>query len=233
MLNFRKQGLRGVASFLVILTHIARAWDRELFYTSDWIPEENRPSDTPRLLQIPIFRIPWQGRIGVPIFAFLTGFVCSLKPLKLARQGNHSGAFQAVAKSAFRRPPRLMLPATIALLCAWTVAQFGGFTVATRVDSDWVRYASPKLEPTFAGEFWRLFRAFRTTWTTGYMDYDDHQWAMLPLLKGAFIVFITLFASLQMKLRYRLIIYATMYGYFHQHRAVDSGELPYVLLSSI
>src|SRR4051812_4233029 len=103
------EGLRGIASVMVVMTHVARAFDYALFF-----PRDN-PDAPPRFLQYPIIRVPTQGRIGVPIFAFLTGFVCALKPLKLGRNRHQQGeALMAVAKSAFRRPPRLVLPAAIA-----------------------------------------------------------------------------------------------------------------------
>ena len=201
-----------------MLTHLARAWDYDLF-----APRDNEQA-TPRILQWPVFRIPWQGRIGVTIFAFLTGYVCALKPLKQSRAGNKNGAFSTIAKSAFRRPPRLIFPATIAMIISWTIAQFGGFIVANRSDCWWCRYASPELEPTLYDEVIRLFKNFLTTWTTGYMAYDDHQWALLPLLLGSMLVYILLFATMYCKFRYRFLIYVGMILYFHQDNYKDTGK---------
>ncbi|EZG18142.1 hypothetical protein A7C99_4580 [Trichophyton rubrum] len=202
-------GLRGIASFLVILTHLARAWDYELFSAG---PAEG----TPRLLQQPVLRIPWQGRIGVTIFAFLTGYVCALKPLRLSGSGNYNASFSSIAKSAFRRPPRLILPATIALLFAWTVAQFGAFKVATRSDVDWFRAASVKVDPSWLKEISRLFFTILSTWTIGRNDYDDHQWALRPLLLASMLVYILLVATMYVKYHFRLAIYVVMILYFHQ-----------------
>lgn len=209
--------MRGIASFLVVLTHLARAWDYDLFSPRD------TEDATPRILQWPILRIPWQGRLGVTIFAFLTGYVCALKPLKLSRAGDTSAAFTTIAKSAFRRPPRLIFPATIALLISWTVAQFGGFVVANRSDSWWCRYAAPELEDSLWKEILRLGENFLSTWTTGYMAYDDHQWALLPLLKASMLVFILLVATMFMRFRYRVAVYIGMLLYYHQDAAKDTG----------
>lgn len=211
------KGLRGIASFLVLLTHLSRAFDYELFNTRT---SENGPI---RLLQQPILRLPWQGRLGVTIFAFLTGYVCALKPLKLARAGQHYAAFSAIAKSAFRRPARLILPAAIAMMLAWFVAQFGAFTVAQRCDSDWLRDASPTVGDSLGGEVIRLWRVFLATWTNGHMDYDDHQWALLPLLKGSMIVYVTLVATMYVQFRYRALVYIGMYMYFWQNPAPETG----------
>ncbi|PWY79608.1 hypothetical protein BO70DRAFT_429815 [Aspergillus heteromorphus CBS 117.55] len=209
-------GLRGIASFLVVLTHLARAWDYDLFSPRD---NEDVP---PRVLQWPVLRIPWQGRIGVTIFAFLTGYVCALKPLKLARAGEYLGAFKAIAKSAFRRPPRLILPATIALLISWTMAQFGAFVVANRSDCWWCRYAAPDLEDSLSKEVVRLGENFLSTWTTGYMAYDDHQWALLPLLKASMLVYILVSATMYVRFRWRVVVYFLLIAYFHQDASKDT-----------
>ncbi|KAL4965435.1 uncharacterized protein BDV14DRAFT_199841 [Aspergillus stella-maris] len=130
-----KVGLRGVASFLIVHTHLARIWDMDLFSPRD------TEDAAPRFLQLPIFRIPWQGCLGVTIFAFMTGHVCALRPVKLSRNGNMLGAFTAVGKSAFRRPPRLILPATLALIISWAMAQRGALIAVKHSDCWWCRYA--------------------------------------------------------------------------------------------
>ncbi|CAG8010277.1 unnamed protein product [Penicillium nalgiovense] len=209
-------GLRGIASFLVILTHLARAWDYDLFAPRD---AADKP---PRILQWPILRVPWQGRLGVTIFAFLTGYVCALKPLKQSRNGDLLGSFTSVAKSAFRRPPRLIFPATIALVISWILAQFGAFVVANRSDCGWCRYAAVDLRDTLWQEILRLFETFLSVWTDGYMAYDDHQWALLPLLKAAMLVYVMVIATMYVRFRWRLVIYMGMYLYFHQDPAKDT-----------
>lgn len=199
------------------MTHLARAWDYSLFAPRD------RESATPRILQWPILRIPWQGRIGVTIFAFLTGYVCALKPIKQSRNGDHLGSFTSIAKSAFRRPPRLIFPATIAMIISWIMAQCGAFVVANRSDCWWCRYASPELEDSLWKEVVRLGKNFLGVWTTGYMAYDDHQWALLPLLRTSMLVYIMLCATMFVRFRWRLVIYLGMFLYFHQNGAKDVG----------
>lgn len=212
------QGLRGIASFLVVLTHLARAWDYDLFS-----PRDDEDADA-RILQWPVLRVPWQGRIGVTIFAFLTGYVCALKPMKQSRGGDILGSFTSVAKSAFRRPPRLILPATIALCISWAMAQMGAFVVANRSDCWWCRYAAPDLEDTWGREIMRLWENFWSTWTTGYMAYDDHQWALLPLLKASMLVYILLCSTMFVRFGWRLAIYGVMLSYFHLSPTKDTGR---------
>ncbi|KAJ6155421.1 hypothetical protein N7470_005987 [Penicillium chermesinum] len=162
------------------------------------------------------------GRIGVTIFAFLTGYVCALKPLKLSRNGDKLGSFTTVAQSAFRRPPRLILPATIALIISWTLAQFGAFVVANRSDCWWCRYAAPEVEDSIWKEIVRLGGNFLTTWTTGYMAYDDHQWTLLPLLLASMLVYLVLVATMYVRFRYRMLVYVGLILYFHQDAAKNT-----------
>ncbi|KAH8689035.1 acyltransferase family-domain-containing protein [Talaromyces proteolyticus] len=212
-------GLRGIASIMVVMTHLARSYDYDLFS-----PRDN-PDVPPRLLQQIVLRIPWQGRLGVTIFAFLTGYVCALKPMKLARAGNTNAAFTTIAKSAFRRPPRLMLPATFAMCISWMLAQFGAYTVGNRCDSSWTRDASPDIEDSLYKEIIRLFNAFLIAWTnTDYrihMVYDEHQWALLPLLKCSMLIFIVCFATALCKYRWRFFICVMLVLYFHQDFKLD------------
>ncbi|TGO81169.1 hypothetical protein BPOR_1302g00010 [Botrytis porri] len=88
-------GLRGIASLLVVATHIARAFDPDLFLAS------SGEGIRPRLLQLPILRILPQGRIGVTIFSLVTGYVCALKPIRQCRAGNPTACFNTISRSAF------------------------------------------------------------------------------------------------------------------------------------
>ncbi|KAL2017515.1 hypothetical protein VTK56DRAFT_2007 [Thermocarpiscus australiensis] len=202
------EGLRGVTSALVICTHVARALDFPLFWPAD---SQNAP---PRLLQLPYLRIPFQGRIGVPIFAFLTGFVCAYKPLKLAyQQGNAPAALKSVARSAFRRPPRLVLPALIATFISFVLSCLGAYKAANRCDSFWVRFDAPDPLP-FRKNVQRLFMTSLTTWTNTENIFDRHQWAMRPLLIGAFQVYIVLAATIGMRFKYRMLVHTLLIAYW-------------------
>ncbi len=204
----------------MLTTHIARAWDFPLFWPADEL------GMVPRLLQMPIIRVPFQGRVGVPIFAFLTGFVCAYKPLKLAyAQGNQSGALMAIAKSAFRRPPRLVLPAVVATLISFVLTCFGAYRTANRCDSFWVRFDAPDPVSSFGEEVQRLFHTLLTTWTNTENVYDRHQWAMRPLLVGAFQVYITLAATVGMRFGYRIVVHVLLILYWLMNEGVLTGRL--------
>jgi len=148
------------------------------------------------------------------MFAFLTGYVCAIKPLRQAKSGHVPAALETLGKSAFRRPPRLILPATIALLIAWFFAQLGAFEVAHRSDSDYFRHSTPKNIGSLNQEIPRLIRNFQTSWSGANNEYDDHQWALLPLLQGAFLIYVLLFATIFMKFRMRLFTCVVLYIWY-------------------
>ena len=211
------QGVRGVASFWVVVTHLCRAWDYSL-----WSPRDNENA-TPQLLQLPFLRLPWQGRIGVTMFAFLTGYVCAIKPLRQAKSGNIPAALETLGKSAVRRPPRLIMPATIALVLAWFFAQIGAFEVAHRSDSHWLRRSVPTNIGGLDAEIPRLIRNFQRSWSGANNEYDDHQWALLPLLQGAFLIYVLLFATVFMKFRMRLFTCVTLFFWYWMRTSPEKG----------
>jgi hypothetical protein len=161
----------------------------------------------------------------VPIFAFLTGFVCAYKPLRLAyQQGNIPASLLSVARSAFRRPPRLVLPAIVATLISFMLSLLGAYKTSAHCDSFWVRFDTP--DPNVHGfrrHIARLFRSLLTTWTNTENVYDRHQWAMRPLLIGAFQVYLTLAATIGMRFKYRIMVHVLLLSYWLVNTAALTG----------
>ena len=207
-----------MASFTVVCTHITRAFDDKLFFAAD---DQGIP---PRLLQYPFVRLIFQGNIGVAVFALLTGYVCALKPLRQARQGNQEAALSTIAKGAFRRIPRLVLPASIALIIAWALAQFGAFTAASRSDSEWLRISTGISSLDLFTELHRLWLNLLATWTGERTEYDDHQWTLLPLLNGSLLSFLLVAALIYTKFEYRMAVYVAFMGYWWQNPHPDTGK---------
>lgn len=56
------------------------------------------------------------------------------------------------------------------------------------------------------------------------MAYDDHQWALLPLLCSSMLVFLVLSATMFVQFRYRVVVYIGMLLYFHQNAGKDIGK---------
>ncbi len=199
------QGLRGLASVLVVTAHICRSLVPHLLSPamSDKLP--------PTLFQLPFIRCLVMGRASVAAFALLAGYVNSLKPIKLSRAGNADAALSSVAKSSFRRTGRFMIPAIIATFCSWLVCQFGGYNIAYAADSGWIRDTSPAASDSFALAFYDLFKSLGTTWLDGFNAYDRIQWTLTYLLKGSMMTYLTLFATVYVKPKWRMFIVAGLY----------------------
>lgn len=201
------QGLRGIASVLVVTAHICRSLVPHLLSPamSDKLP--------PTLFQLPFFRCLVMGRASVSAFALLAGYVNSLKPIKLSRAGNADAALSGIAKSSFRRTGRFMIPAVIATVCSWLVCQFGGYNVAHAANSDWIRDTSPVPSPSFAAAFYDLFQNLGTTWLDGFNAYDRIQWTLTYLLKGSMMTYLTLLATVFVKPKWRIFICMGLYWF--------------------
>ena len=159
------------------------------------------------------------------MFAFLTGYVCAIKPLRQIKSGNTPGALTTLAKSAFRRPLRLLLPATLSLMASWVIAQMGGFQTATLCDSEWIRSSTVKVLPTIEQEIWRFPHEWRKMWLAPGPDpaYDEHTWALEPLLRGAMMVYIILAATAFMRTSARLITFFVLWAWYWTSHAWKAG----------
>ena len=114
------QGVRGIACILVVLMHV---------FNTFYYPEDS--FDVPHWIwNLPAFRLLLHGgNLAVTIFFVISGYVCSIKPLKLARQGRSEEARKTIASSAFRRILRLGAPATVATIISCLVEILGGYNL--------------------------------------------------------------------------------------------------------
>lgn len=151
------------------------------------------------------------GRASVAVFAIVTGYVNSLSPLKKSRAGNADAALAGVAKSAFRRTGRFVIPAIVATILSWLMCQFGAYKVAMVADSMWIRDTSPTPSASFALAFYDLFKNLGTTWIDGFNTYDRIQWTLTYLLKGSMMTYLTLFATVYVKPKWRMLIIACLF----------------------
>lgn len=193
----------------MVTTHIARAFDEELFKST------SAEGASPRIFQYPILRIIIQGRIGVAIFSLVTGYVCALKPIRQCHAKTPEAALVSIAKSASRRIPRLILPTTLATTIIWLLCQFGVFQVANRTDRWWLRDTSPNMIPYFGNALQSLVMDSITTWTRSWNAYDVNQWTLQPLLKGSMLVYMMVAATVFVKARYRMMIALILYFYYY------------------
>lgn len=164
------------------------------------------------LMQRPIFRLVGQGAAWVALFFILSGFVNSLKPVKLARAGSIEPALSNLAVSSFRRSFRLVLPATAATILSWLITQFGAYETAQKSDAYWLYTTSPNPSSSWVAAVDDLLRAIRTTWMYNPDNpYDQPQWALLYLLQGSMFVFTALLATINLTPRWRVFTMIFLY----------------------
>lgn len=165
------------------------------------------------LTQRPIFRLVGQGAAWVALFIILSGFVNSLKPIKLARGGNIDPALSNLAVSSFRRSFRLVLPATAATIISWFITQFGAYETAKKSNAYWLYTTSPDPSSSWGTAVEDLLHAIRTTWTYNPDNpYDQPQWALLYLLQGSMFVFTALLVTINLTPRWR--VWTIIFLYF-------------------
>jgi peptidoglycan/LPS O-acetylase OafA/YrhL len=130
-------------------------------FASLWWPSHD--FDRPHhLFTLPIVRLVFQGgSLAVPIFFVMSGYLCSLKPLKLARAGKAEEVRTAVTKSAFRRLFRLMGPATFATVVSWILDRLGAYNIARSIPGN--RFSLP-VPPDFRGSLKELITSFVITY---------------------------------------------------------------------
>ena len=175
-----------------------------------------RPADgedvASSLMQWPIFRLVGQGPAWVALFFILSGFVNALKPITLAKSGNIEAALFNLAISSFRRPFRLILPATAATFISWFVTQIGAYETAKNSDAYWLHVTSPSPSKTWGRAVEDLFSAIRTTWLYAPSNpYDQPQWALIYLLQGSLFVFALLLLTVNLTPRFRVLAIVVCY----------------------
>lgn len=91
-------------------------------------------------------------------------------------------------------------------------------------DSFWVRYDAPIREAHWGLEVKRFVRTLLTTWTDRDNPYDRHQWAMLPLLMGAFQVYLVVLCTMGSRFRWRMGVHLLLLGYWWLNQEPFAGK---------
>lgn len=201
------QGLRAVASILVVNAHVSRSVAPILLSPA----YEN--GDT-MFWQLPFIRNIFMGRPSIAVFVIVSGYVNSLRTIRLTREGQADIALPLVAKTTFRRTGRFVLPAVAITTLTWLLCQLGGFRLAEIIEWAWIRDTSPLQSTDTLTSFYDLFMALGKTWTDGLNLYDPVQWTLVFLLRGSMLVYLTLFGTAYVRPKYRYGLYMLMYSYY-------------------
>jgi len=112
----------------------------------------------PYLFQLPILRLLLEGGyMSVCIFFIMSGYVCSIKPLKLATTAGPDETRKSIASSVVRRLLRLAGPASIATVISATLSYLGAFNLARSLPGGWLSGHSSGPVPGFVPHLRLLF----------------------------------------------------------------------------
>lgn len=160
----------------------------------------------PLLLQLPFLRVLIQGRIGVVIFCFVAGYVCALKPIKLFQQNLHHQAYEGMTKSAIRRIPCLVLPVSIIIVLSGIACQLGAYEIAKHSDGYGLDVTSPDRRDNIFAAINAIVCDLVNVWAKHRSEYGSELWTMMPILKGAYWVYVFLVATAHVQQRWRMVI---------------------------
>ncbi len=162
---------------------------------------------------LPFLRLPAIGQAWVAVFLTLTGYVVALKPIGQARAGEIPKALFGLTSATLKRPARLILPTTVATVWIWIMTQLGAFKMGKASGVAGVHDTSPLPSDSFGRAVQNLGYNLFTTWSSSENYYDHHQWAMMYILLGSMMVFLTLFATIRCSPLIRVTIFIGLYAF--------------------
>lgn len=209
-------GLRGVASLMVVIHHSSVLWYPEL--SAGW----GSSPDNYHFVQLPIIRIFYAaGSAMVAIFFIVSGFSLSYKSLGLIRAGRFPGLLDSLSSSVFRRQLRLLLPpaaTTFVSMIATYVGWYGagpGSREPPRYESFWQNLVSWTRSVVELGDPFRP-----NVYPGGYNPtYDTNLWTIPVELHGSMVIFITVLgiSKLHGRARLGLLVSIVLYLLYYVH----------------
>ncbi|KAF7899129.1 uncharacterized protein EAF01_008342 [Botrytis porri] len=188
-------GLRGVASLIVFFCHFTEG------NVQFMIPSYGLPIGDPvpsSFMQLPFLRVLYSGRPMVHIFFVISGFVLSLKPLKLARAHNYADLQTTLSSSVFRRGMRLFLPTTastfmVMIFIRMRLVRIDGFETISQQFMDWLH------------AIWTI--AYSWDWDKiWWPKYDVHVWTIPIEMAQSMFLFVTITGLARCKVWIRLFM---------------------------
>lgn len=173
------EGLRGAASFCVVLHHLACALFPALIFGAQAATDHGWDR---WLHDQPLLGVPFQGNFMVCTFFVLSGYVLGYKYI-------HTGDRSYLWSGLARRYPRLMIPAVASCVLAWAVLSLGlfGNVRAARITGSsmwlatWWTYPANLLRAVHEGAV--------SAFTDGPVAYNSALWTMWNELLGSLLVY--------------------------------------------
>jgi peptidoglycan/LPS O-acetylase OafA/YrhL len=192
------EGLRGLACLLAVLSHFVVAFFPALYWGDT--PIAHYPQFEMFVVNSPL-NLFYSGKIAVPTFFILSGFVLSYKFFLHADK-------KIAVSGMLKRYIRLCLPVFCSMLILYlflSLKLFFNDEIASYTKSEWLQVVFTAGIPTFKDI---IKQTFFTTFFTGGTVYDHVLWTMCYELYGSFLVFI--FLLVLGANRYRYIAYGLL-----------------------
>ncbi|CAN9214679.1 unnamed protein product [Alternaria alternata] len=202
-------GLRGFAAFLVYLHH-NQLWSHggkgNLVFENSFGYEGRYYSAA-----FPFVRLFFSGgHFAVAIFFVISGYVLSLKSLRLIQEGKPSSASETVGSALFRRWLRLYIPVIIVTF-AWT-----SFRHWSKLSLDMHEMKSTFREDVIV--WYQTFKNYSFVFSTNIYEfteaYHPHTWSIPIEFKGSIVVYTTLSALSRCTRNARLWCEVALITYF-------------------
>lgn len=224
-------GLRGIACFCVFNFHFLFTYTPKPLYGYGMVKEDDDNwwlHHNWWLHQLPFIRLIYSGRVMVNVFFVISGYVLSIKPLRLMRSRSWDQLFHTLASAVFRRGFRLYMPTFIGTFFVMLAVQMGAFNRSTEVRYDgWtilgINEEHPDIFMTFSEQFWDWFHSMSkllNPWQWGmytgiyFNHYDPHLWTIPLEFRSSIVLFLTLLLTSRLRANLRplsvagLIIFA-------------------------
>ncbi|EHY58285.1 hypothetical protein HRR83_004856 [Exophiala dermatitidis] len=213
-------GLRGIACLFVFNEHYVICYQSR--NTQVWI------------MRVPFIRLLWYGKAAVFLFFVISGYVLSVKPLKLMRARAYLDFHKTISSSFLRRGIRLYLPCMIVSFIACVLTYMGFFDHSAEIYKQYSQFLFLKEPPPprlasfreqFAGYLTNVKFIFSATIpfemdtdVLHYFMYDDHQWTIPKEFRSSMVVFSVLVAMSRVRPLLRVAVVFAL-GYYAAYTA--------------
>jgi peptidoglycan/LPS O-acetylase OafA/YrhL len=202
-------GLRGFVACLVFVRHFSLPWQPHLDYGYG-----ERDGEYDGILRLPIVRIIYAGPL-VPMLFVVSGYVISLKPVKLIGMGSWDTLLFTLSSSIFHRGIRLFLPTIISTFCAMLAISLGLFNF------DYTSMPGHQpVHPNVFNSFWAQFLDWSKfvfldltnpfTWQIPRSEYGPHLWTIPLTFRGSMVVALVLVGISRTRRSWRLVLSTVM-----------------------
>ncbi|KIM96588.1 hypothetical protein OIDMADRAFT_170325 [Oidiodendron maius Zn] len=204
-------GFRGTMAFLVFVRHFSLPWQSDLDYGLG--QGENHTG----IFRLPILRIIYAGPY-VPIFLIISGYVMSLKPLRLLNMDQKEAFLASMISSLFRRAIRIFPPPILSSFLFMLAVHFELFKFQYNTMDGFIPHHPDRLS-TFFDQFidWLQFVFGDLTnlwdWKMPKSVYGGHLWTIGLQFRCSMVVFLALIGLANTRKHARQTILALLFVY--------------------